>query len=240
MFIGEPDALILARLIASAQGRHLPLRRAPLGSSTLSSVVPSFPAAVGGSSVGPLLPLLLGRHRGLCRHRCLPAPPYSLITLLLTTELLCHATAMGRRLWGRGWELECGARMMPALPRSKPAALAEWEEAGVDGTPAAAGLPLLDMPELVLDRVQEELSPASLTVMACLCTALKDWCFADVLLERHLRAKWGPLLGATAWEEWEGEEEEVTGHDPTLRLPVRRSQWTARAEHREAGSRDDR
>ena len=55
----------------------------------------------------------------------------------------------------------------------------------------AAGLPLLDLTELTLDRVleEEELSLASLAMTACVCTALRDRCSGDALWERYLRAK---------------------------------------------------
>ena len=74
-----------------------------------------------------------------------------------------------------------------------------------EATPAAAGLPLLDLAELTLDRVLEELSLASLAAMACLCAVLRDRCSADVLWECHLRTKSGRVLGATARKEWEAE-----------------------------------
>jgi len=117
---------------------------------------------------------------------CKLARELGLLALLLATELLRHATAAGRRLRGRGREPERGARAMPAPPRPRPAALAA---PGEEATPAAAGLPLLDLAELALDRVLEELSPASLAAMACVCAALRDRCSADALWERHLRAK---------------------------------------------------
>ena len=65
-----------------------------------------------------------------------------------------------------------------------PGAPREVEEA----TPAAEGLPLLDLAELTLDRILEELSLALLAAMACLCAALRDRCSADALWKRHLRA----------------------------------------------------
>jgi len=44
--------------------------------------------------------------------------------------------------------------------------------------PALEGLPLLDLPEIVLDRILEELSPTLLAVMACVGAApIRDQCF---------------------------------------------------------------
>ena len=137
----------------------------------------------------------------------------TLLALLLATELLRHATAVGTK------ERERGARMSskprPALV-SPPPAEAE----------AAVGFPLLDLPELALDRVLEELSPASLAAMACVCAPLRDRCSADALWERHLRLKWGHVLGAAARKEWEAE---LLGGRGAARgsatRPTRRRSW---------------
>ena len=51
----------------------------------------------------------------------------------------------------------------------------------------------------------EELSLASLAMMACLCTVLRDRCSADALWECHLCTKSGRVLGATARKEGEAE-----------------------------------
>ncbi|CAO1944697.1 unnamed protein product [Urochloa humidicola] len=128
-----------------------------------------------------------------------------LLALLLATELLRHATAAGSRFLGR--RDRGGTRTMPTPPTScpKPPAAALAAPAGEVAEAAAAGLPLLDLPELALDRVLEELSPASLAAMACVCAALRGRCSADALWECHLRAKWGRVLGTAARKEWEAE-----------------------------------
>lgn len=120
---------------------------------------------------------------------CKLARELGLLALLLATELLRHATAAGKKERER----------MPPCSRPSPAPAAAL------APPAAAGLPLLDLPELALDRVLEELSPASLAAMACVCEALRGRCSADALWERHLRLKWGRVLGAAARGEWEAE-----------------------------------
>ncbi|XP_062207181.1 F-box protein At2g26850-like isoform X2 [Phragmites australis] len=119
-----------------------------------------------------------------------------LLALLLVRELLHHSTAAGRK------ERERGARMISQPFKAKPAAATALVVPKED---VAAGLPLLDLPELALDRVLEELAPASLAAMACVCAALRDRCSADTLWERHLRRKWGLVLGAAARKEWEAE-----------------------------------
>lgn len=131
---------------------------------------------------------------------CKLARELALLALLLATELLRHATAAAA---AGSRERERGARMPSASSKPAPA-LASAPSAEAETTPAA-GLPLLDLPELALDRVLEELSPSSLAAMACVCSALRDRCSADALWGRHLRIKWGRVLGAAARREWEAE-----------------------------------
>jgi len=154
---------------------------------------------------------------------CKLARELALLALLLATELLRHATAAGSK------ERERGARMS-SKPRPAAAALvaAPPAEAEADmpaaAAAAAAGFPLLDLPELALDRVLEELSPESLAAMACVCAALRDRCSADALWERHLRIKWGHVLGAAARKEWEAELGGRAARGSAPR-PTRRRSW---------------
>uniref|UniRef100_A0A0A9G2Q6 F-box domain-containing protein n=1 Tax=Arundo donax TaxID=35708 RepID=A0A0A9G2Q6_ARUDO len=142
-----------------------------------------------------------------------------LLALLLARELLRHSTAAGRK--ERERERERGARMTPQPSKARPAAatalVAPQEE-------IAAGLPLLDLPELALDRVLEELSPASLAAMACVCAALRDRCSAGALWERHLHLKWGRVLGVTARKEWGAELGAMASRAGPPR-PSRRRSW---------------
>lgn len=61
---------------------------------------------------------------------------------------------------------------------------------------------LLDLPDLPLDCILERLLPAELTTMASVCITLRERCTSDHLWERHLRAKWGKLIGDAAYKEW--------------------------------------
>ncbi|KAE8797746.1 F-box protein [Hordeum vulgare] len=133
-----------------------------------------------------------------------------LVALLLARELLRHSAsaAAGRK--------EQGARMPPPPPSkatTPPPALAEDDD--------AAALPVLDLPELALERVLEELSPASLAAMACVCAGLRDRCSMDSLWARHVRRKWGRVLGAAARREWGAELAAAA----TLPRPARRRGW---------------
>lgn len=150
---------------------------------------------------------------------CKLARELALLALLLATELLRHATAAGTK------DRERGARMSSKPRPALVAPPAEAEMMPANSAAAAAGLPLLDLPELALDRVLEELSPKSLAAMACVCAALRDRCSADALWERHLRRKWGHVLGAAARKEWEAELLGGGAARASAPRPTRRRSW---------------
>ncbi|XP_061966452.1 F-box protein At2g26850-like isoform X1 [Populus nigra] len=62
---------------------------------------------------------------------------------------------------------------------------------------------LLDLPELALERILERLSPAGLGSMAGVCSSLRDRCRSDHLWEKHLKQKWGRVIGESAYKEWQ-------------------------------------
>lgn len=68
---------------------------------------------------------------------------------------------------------------------------------------AAAGMTVLDLPELPLDSILKKLSPSELFNMACVCRSLRERCRSNDLWERHMREKWGRVIGETARREWE-------------------------------------
>ncbi|KAL6974869.1 hypothetical protein U1Q18_007796 [Sarracenia purpurea var. burkii] len=61
---------------------------------------------------------------------------------------------------------------------------------------------LLELPELALECILERLSPVGLCNMAGVCSALREKCRSDHLWERHMRQKWGRLIGDAAYKEW--------------------------------------
>ncbi|XP_059668305.1 F-box protein At2g26850-like isoform X2 [Cornus florida] len=61
---------------------------------------------------------------------------------------------------------------------------------------------LLDLPELALECILERLSPAELCTMARVCSSLRDVCTSDHLWEKHMKQKWGKLIGDAAYREW--------------------------------------
>ncbi|TKY57124.1 F-box protein [Spatholobus suberectus] len=61
---------------------------------------------------------------------------------------------------------------------------------------------VLDLPELVLECILEKLPPASLCQMAGVCRSLRERCVSDHLWERHMKLKWGSVIGQAAYREW--------------------------------------
>ncbi|ONH94841.1 hypothetical protein PRUPE_7G034300 [Prunus persica] len=64
-------------------------------------------------------------------------------------------------------------------------------------------LSLLDLPDLTLECILERLSPSGLCTMGGVCTSLRERCRDDRLWERHMMEKWGRLIGAAAYREWQ-------------------------------------
>ncbi|KAL0437166.1 UNVERIFIED_CONTAM: F-box protein [Sesamum radiatum] len=62
---------------------------------------------------------------------------------------------------------------------------------------------VLDLPDLVLECILEKLPPEGLCRMAGVCTSLRDWCTSDHLWERHMKNKWGRIVGPAAYREWQ-------------------------------------
>lgn len=62
---------------------------------------------------------------------------------------------------------------------------------------------LLDLPDLAIESILEKLEPADLCTMACVSTSLKDICMSDFLWKRHMKEKWGRIIGSAAQREWE-------------------------------------
>lgn len=61
---------------------------------------------------------------------------------------------------------------------------------------------LLDLPELALESILDRLSPSELCKMENVCTYLRDVCEEDYFWEKHMKQKWGKLMGNSACKEW--------------------------------------
>ncbi|VYS53620.1 unnamed protein product [Arabidopsis thaliana] len=62
---------------------------------------------------------------------------------------------------------------------------------------------ILDLPDLPLDCILELLPPSELCTMARVCSSLRERCVSDHLWEKHLKTKWGKILGPSAHKEWQ-------------------------------------
>ncbi|EOY08845.1 F-box family protein isoform 2 [Theobroma cacao] len=62
---------------------------------------------------------------------------------------------------------------------------------------------LLDLPELTLECILERLSPAGLCSMAGVCSSFRERCTSDHLWEKHMKQKWGKVIGDAAHREWQ-------------------------------------
>lgn len=61
----------------------------------------------------------------------------------------------------------------------------------------------LDLPELALDCILEKLPPSGLCTMAGVCSSLRERSTSDHFWERHMKQKWGRVLGPKAFREWQ-------------------------------------
>ncbi|GKU93484.1 hypothetical protein SLEP1_g7076 [Rubroshorea leprosula] len=67
----------------------------------------------------------------------------------------------------------------------------------------AQGMSVLDLPELPLECILERLPPSGLCNMAGVCSSLRSRCTSDHLWEKHMKQKWGKLIGPAAHREWQ-------------------------------------
>ncbi|XP_077243641.1 F-box protein At2g32560-like [Tasmannia lanceolata] len=60
---------------------------------------------------------------------------------------------------------------------------------------------ILDLPELALECILGRLSPAGLCNMGGVCSSLRDRCRSNHMWERHMKEKWGRVIGNAAYRE---------------------------------------
>ncbi|KAG8371029.1 hypothetical protein BUALT_Bualt13G0044500 [Buddleja alternifolia] len=73
----------------------------------------------------------------------------------------------------------------------------------VENIEITSQLAILDLPDLVLECILEKLPPEGLCRMASCCTSLRDRCINDHLWDRHMKNKWGKIIGPSAYREWQ-------------------------------------
>nr|XP_004250900.1 F-box protein At2g32560 isoform X2 [Solanum lycopersicum] len=72
----------------------------------------------------------------------------------------------------------------------------------VENVEANSEMSVLDLPELVLECILERLPPEGLCSMASVCSSLREKCTSKYLWEKHMKEKWGRVLGPAAHREW--------------------------------------
>ncbi|GAA0176318.1 hypothetical protein LIER_29329 [Lithospermum erythrorhizon] len=63
-------------------------------------------------------------------------------------------------------------------------------------------LTLLDLPDSILECILERLPSEGLNSMAGVSTALRNMCISDHLWEKHMKQKWGEVIGPAAYRKW--------------------------------------
>lgn len=75
--------------------------------------------------------------------------------------------------------------------------------ARVENVEESMKMSILDLPDLALECILGKLPPSGLCSMAGVCSSLRDMCRDDYLWERHMREKWGKVIGQAAKREWD-------------------------------------
>lgn len=73
----------------------------------------------------------------------------------------------------------------------------------VENMELSEDISVLDLPELALECILEKLPPDGLCSMAGVCSSLRERCTSDHLWERHMRQKWGRIIGPAAHRKWQ-------------------------------------
>jgi len=71
-------------------------------------------------------------------------------------------------------------------------------------------LPLLDLPNAILDCILERLSPRDLCMVAQVCTLLRIRSRQDYLWEKFVEQKWSRVVGDVAHQEWQYHKTKMT------------------------------
>ncbi|KAL6341797.1 hypothetical protein AAG906_038041 [Vitis piasezkii] len=95
-------------------------------------------------------------------------------------------------LFGGFWEIPSKMSFTEKTPLHK----VENVEVGLE-------MGLLDLPELVLECILERLPPEGLCSLGGVCSSLRDRCMSDYFWKRHMKEKWGRILGRAAYREWQ-------------------------------------
>lgn len=77
---------------------------------------------------------------------------------------------------------------------------------------------LLKLPEPILDKILERLSPNELRIMSEVCTFLMCRCRSNRLWDKHIQRRWGTILGDAAYKEWQFHTMRIMNKEQSLSL----------------------
>ncbi|XP_074564779.1 LOW QUALITY PROTEIN: F-box protein At2g32560-like [Curcuma longa] len=151
----------------------------------------------------------------------LPMPPWAsemrLLSVLFCQELLFFSVHLFR-------SCRPFAGRTPGLPPSTMKSSPRKSRADkVERAGSSSGMSVLDLPELALECVLGRLTPSGLCSMAAVCSSLRERCMSDHLWERHMKEKWGRVIGDAAHREWE--QYVASADDPPASLAEARKGW---------------
>ncbi|KAJ9185000.1 hypothetical protein P3X46_004682 [Hevea brasiliensis] len=128
-----------------------------------------------------------------------PPPPMNSVWRLLLSPLFWEQLSGFLVSWFHKDWLSIGVYQVPMKMPQKKINLGLKQAANAEEESPS----LLDLPELTLECILERLSPSGLCSMAGVCSSLRDRCTSDHLWKKHLKQKWGRLIGDAAFREWQ-------------------------------------
>ncbi|XP_042482499.1 F-box protein At2g32560-like isoform X2 [Macadamia integrifolia] len=127
-----------------------------------------------------------------------PLPPWEnemrLLSLWFWKEFSCFLVSWLRKSWLSGFFFE----ILSAMSMKK-----KNFSAKVENVEESEESSVLDLPELALECILAKLPPEGLCNVAGVCSSLRDRCRSDYLWERHMKEKWGRVIGRAAYREWQ-------------------------------------
>ncbi|KAF9599392.1 hypothetical protein IFM89_036949 [Coptis chinensis] len=117
-----------------------------------------------------------------------------LLSLWFCKELPCFLV-----LWLKKRKLSGSLSDIPAMMSFKKRPLSSK----VENVEEIEEMSILDLPELTLECILGMLPPSSLCNMAGVCSSLRERCTSDHLWERHMKEKWGKVIGKAACRQWQ-------------------------------------
>ncbi|KAG0477064.1 hypothetical protein HPP92_013905 [Vanilla planifolia] len=117
-----------------------------------------------------------------------------LLPLALVEELILFSLTLVRN---------CRSIIAKIVAISSVMASKKKRSSQLENTEDSPKMSVLDLPELALECILGKLSPVGLCSMAGVCRCLRERCKSDYFWERHMREKWGRVIGPVAQRVWQ-------------------------------------